>query len=118
MPDKINPKDILVVDDEVQICRILEELLSGDGHSVSTAMTAGTAIELCKSRRFDLIFLDYYLPEMTGDQVLTIIRRANSRQRVVLMSGGRPYPPVGTADYLIGKPFTSEVIRQAVAKFG
>src|SRR5256885_8614746 len=34
----------------------------------------------------------------------TIIRRANSRQRVVLMSGGRPYPPVGTADYLIGKP--------------
>jgi len=117
MPDKTNPKDILVVDDEILICRALEELLTEDGHTVVTANTGGSAIELCKSRRFDLIFLDFYLPEMTGDQVLSILRRANPRQRVVLMSGGRPYPPVGTADDLIGKPFTSEVIREAVAKF-
>jgi len=117
MPAKTNPKDILIVDDEILICRALEELLLEDGHSVSTATSASTAIELCKSRPFHLIFLDYYLPEMTGDQVLTILRRANPRQRVVLMSGGRPYPPQGTADWLISKPFTSEVIRQAVAKF-
>jgi len=117
MPDKINPKDILVIDDEVVVCRALEELLVEDGHSVSTATSASSAIELCKSRRFHLIFLDYYLPEMTGDQVLSIIRRANPRQRVVLMSGGRPYPPRGTADELMGKPFTSEIVRQMVAKY-
>jgi len=117
MSKQVNPKDILVVDDEVLICELLEQLLTEDGHSVATATSGNLAIELCKSRRFDLIFLDYYLPEMTGHQVLSIIRHANPRQPVVLMSGGRPFPPRGTADDLIAKPFTSEAIRDAVAEF-
>lgn len=117
MPTEAKPKDILVVDDEILICQALEQLLSEDGHSVATAKAAGTAIELCKSRRFDLIFLDYYLPEMTGAQVLTILRQANPRQRIVLMSGGRPFPPVGAANDLIAKPFSVEDIREAVANY-
>jgi len=116
-PVKIERKSILVVDDESIVCRTLEELLTGDGHSVFTTTSAGTAIELYKSRCFDLIFLDYYLPEMTGDKVIGIIRRANPRQRIVLISGGRPYPPRGAADHIIPKPLTCEVVRAAVAKF-
>ena len=116
-PAKIQRKSILVVDDESIVCHTLEELLTGDGHSVFTTTSASTAIELYKSRRFDLIFLDYYLPEMTGDKVIGIIRRANPRQSIVLISGGRPYPPRGAADHIIPKPLTCEVVRDAVAKF-
>src|SRR5689334_10595406 len=114
---QINRKNILVVDDELIVCRTLEELLTSDGHSVLTTTSTSAAIELCKTRRFDLIFLDYYLPEMTGDKVLAIIRRSNPRQRIVIISGGRPYPPKGAADHQISKPLTCDTVREAVTKF-
>lgn len=113
----VNAKRILIVDDEITICRALSELLTMDGHHVEITCAAGDAIELCKMRHFDLIFLDYYLPEMTGEKVLSVLRRANPRQRIVLMSGQRPFPAVGQADFVIRKPFTAELIRSTVARF-
>jgi len=112
-----SPKRILVVDDEPSICRTLSDLLSLDGHTVHTASAPGDAIELCRIRHFDLIFLDYFLPEMTGDKVLTILRRNNPKQRIVLISGQKPFPPVGAADFLVRKPFTAEMIREAIERY-
>ena len=110
-------KRILVVDDEPIVCRTLCDLLQLEGHEVETTSTASDAIEFCKMRHFDLIFLDYYLPEMTGEQVLTIIRRSNPRQKIVIISGQKPFPVVGQADFLIRKPFTAEIIRNAITRF-
>ena len=111
------PKRILVVDDEPSICRILTDLLTLDGHAVHIATTPGDAIELCRMRHFDLVFLDYYLPEMTGDKLLGIIKRTNPRQRVVLMTGRKPFPRVGEAEFLIRKPMTTEVVRDMITRF-
>ena len=111
-------KRILVVDDEPTICRILTELFMLDGHAVHTATTPGDAIELCRMRHFDLVFLDYYLPEMTGDKLVGIIRRTSPRQKIILMTGQRPFPRVGEADFLIRKPLTTEIVRDVIARFG
>jgi CheY-like chemotaxis protein len=112
-----NPRRILVVDDEPSICRTLTDLLTLDGHSVHTASTPGDAIELCRTRCFDLVFLDYFLPEMTGDKLLNILRRNTPNQRIVLISGHKPFPPVGAADFLVRKPFTAEAIRDAIERY-
>jgi len=112
-----SPKRILIVDDEPTICRILTELLTLDGHAVHIATTPGDAIELCRMRHFDLVFLDYYLPEMTGDKLVGIIKRTNPRQKVVLMTGQRPFPRVGEAEFLIRKPFTTEVVSDVITRF-
>jgi len=111
------PKRILVVDDEEMVCRAISEVLRLDGHEVEVLSSPGDAIELCKRRHFDLIFLDYFLPEMSGDQVVTILRRGNPKQPIVLMSGQRPYPPMGEANSFIRKPFAVDVIRDAVTRF-
>jgi len=110
-------KRILVVDDEPVICRTLHDLLLLDGHSVHTANSPGDAIELCRMRHFDLVFLDYYLPEMTGDKLLAIIKRNNPKQRVIVMSGQKPFPRQGAAEYQIKKPFTAQQIQELVAKY-
>src|SRR5438309_4644438 len=89
-----SPKRILVVDDEPSICRILTDLLTLDGHAVHIATTPGDAIELCRTRHFDLVFLDFYLPEMTGDKLIAIIKRSSPRQKIVLMTGQRPIPRI------------------------
>ena len=112
-----SPKRILVVDDEPSICRILTDLLTLDGHAVHIATTPGDAIELCRTRHFDLVFLDFYLPEMTGDKLIAIIKRSSPRQKIVLMTGQRPIPRIGEAEFLIRKPMTVEVIRDMITRF-
>jgi len=111
------PKRILIVDDEPSICRIVLELLRADGHDAHAATTPAEALELCGTRSFDLIFLDHCLPEMSGDELLAILRRANPKQKIVLISGQKPPPSVGHADFLVKKPFTADMIRDAVALY-
>jgi CheY-like chemotaxis protein len=113
----VSPKRILVVDDEEAVCSTIDEFLRRDGHEVETTCVPGDAVEFCRKRYFDLIFLDYHLPETTGDQVVSQLRQINPRQRIVLMSGHRPYPPLGEADFFIRKPFAADILRDAVERF-
>jgi len=110
-------KRILVVDDEAVISDAIAQLLRLDGHEVDIAATAETALELCRTSDFDLIFLDFYLPDMTADQLMVQLRRTNPRQKIIIISGHRPLPTVPQAEFLIRKPFSSDVIRKAVVRF-
>ena len=95
----------------------MDEFLRRDGHEVETTSVPEDAVEFCRTRHFDLIFLDYHLPQTTGDQVVIQLRQINPRQRIVLMSGNRPYPPLGEADFFIRKPFAPDILRDAVERF-
>jgi CheY-like chemotaxis protein len=110
-------KRILVVDDEAVVSDAISQLLRLDGYEVETASTAQQAIQLCQTSDFDLIFLDFYLPDMSGDTLITTLRRTNPRQKIVVVSGHRPLPTVPQAEFLIRKPFSPDVIRKAVARF-
>jgi CheY-like chemotaxis protein len=112
-----NSKRILIVDDEPSICRILTDLLMVDGHYVWIASSPGDAIEHCRMRHFDLVFMDFHLPEMSGDKLLSILKRNSPRQRIVLMSGQKPFPKLGHAEFLVRKPFTAETIREVITKY-
>jgi CheY-like chemotaxis protein len=112
-----SPKRILIVDDESSICRVLTDLLRLDGHDSTVAQTGGEAIELCKARQFDLVLLDFQLPEMTGDQISNMIRCSNPKQKIVLMSGHKLQPTMDNADHCVRKPFTAQVIRDAIERF-
>jgi CheY-like chemotaxis protein len=112
-----SPKRILIVDDEPSIGRVLMDLLTLEGHHPIVAQTGSEAIELCKERQFDLVFLDFQLAEMTGDLVLTMIRRSNPKQRIVLMSGHKLSPAMDNSEHCLRKPFTAQVIRDAITRY-
>jgi CheY-like chemotaxis protein len=114
---QVGSKRILVVDDEAVVSNAICDLLRLDGFEVETAASGQQAIQLCQSCDFDLIFLDFYLPDMQGDALITVLRRTNPRQKIIVVSGHRPLPSVPQAEFLIRKPFTAEVIRKAVARF-
>ena len=65
---------ILVVDDEENNRDILARRLSKDGFAVTTAMDGKEAIQALERERFDLILLDFMMPEMDGLQVLQTIQ--------------------------------------------
>jgi len=106
-----------VIDDEQAVCSTMHELLRRDGHEVEITSLPKDGVEFCKTRHFDLIFLDYHLPETTGDQVVSLLRQINPKQSIVLMSGHRPYPPLGEANFFIRKPFEADILRDAVERF-
>lgn len=102
---------ILVVDDEVAVRRFLRNLLEGAGFTLFEAGTGGEALEAMKKKHPDLVLLDLRLPDMTGVEVLRVMREW-SKVPVVMLSVQNEEADIvaaldaGADDYL-SKPFGS-----------
>lgn len=77
---------ILVVDDEVNLCRILGAKLTKNGYSVVTVHDGLQAVERIRETEFDVILLDLILPKMDGLAALAEIRGMNRGTPVIIMS--------------------------------
>jgi DNA-binding NtrC family response regulator len=78
---------ILFVDDEADIRAAVGGLLKDEGHEVTEAEDARTALAALEERRFDVVLLDIRMPGMTGLDALPLIREAAPGTGVVMLSG-------------------------------
>ena len=78
--------NILVVDDEVNLCRILDAKLTKSGYEVMTVHDGQQAVEKVQERQFDLVLLDLILPKLDGLEALEKIRKINSEVPVIIMT--------------------------------
>src|ERR1700683_1012746 len=112
-------RQVLVVEDEDHLRRILELQLLDSGFAVEKASTAEEALPLIN--RADLILTDFKLPGMTGFELLQIVRRMNSHVPVVMMTAfGTVENAVeamkaGASDCLL-KPFSLDQLIAVVSK--
>ncbi|MGX7304634.1 response regulator transcription factor [Enterococcus columbae] len=118
-----NRKNILIVDDEVGIVKMLCTILNKEGfNDVDSAFTGTEAIEKAKNNKYDLILLDVMLPDLDGFQVCSFIREYSSAPILFLtaktsdidkLTGLR----IGGDDY-ITKPFNPlEVVARIQVQF-
>jgi DNA-binding NtrC family response regulator len=77
---------ILVVDDEIEACKALEEFLSSKGHEVYTALDGPTALERIQEVRPDIVLLDMIMPGMGGTDVLKKIKELDFDTSVVMVT--------------------------------
>jgi two-component system, OmpR family, KDP operon response regulator KdpE len=103
---------VLVVDDEPQIVRGLRVILSNAGYSVEEATTKQEALDVVSVRPPDAIVLDLVLPDGSGLDVATEIRKWSQVPIVVLSAVGDEQQKVlaldaGADDY-VTKPFGTE----------
>jgi YesN/AraC family two-component response regulator len=112
---------ILVVDDEKIICRGCEKILSDAGYGVKTTLSAKNALDMLKEEAFDIVITDLKMPEMSGTELLKIIKQNYPHISVIVITG---YSTVETAieamqlgafDYL-PKPFTSDQVNVVIQK--
>ncbi|MCJ7497152.1 MAG: sigma-54 dependent transcriptional regulator [candidate division Zixibacteria bacterium] len=113
--------NILVVDDEVVICKSIQRILSPEGYEVKTALSGEEALEKISQESFDIVITDLKMPGMDGMELLTKIKEKDPEIIVIIITG---YSTVQTAvqamkmgalDY-IPKPFTPEELIVVVEK--
>lgn len=102
---------ILVIEDDVDLRRLVSNALSSNGHHVETAATALEALELAPQGGFDLLILDLGLPDMDGQDLLRMVRSVSQVPVIAATARGADEVVVetldaGADDYLV-KPFTS-----------
>src|SRR5579871_1313978 len=86
--------NILIVEDEPKMRRLLEISLGEDGHTVQTAQDAETGLKHLQRNGIDLIVTDLKLPGMNGLQFLQEAKRWNASIPIVVMTA---YGTVETA---------------------
>lgn len=115
---------VLIVDDEPDMCWVLETILNKKGLIVEKVSSGQEALALIKSDSFDFAFLDAKLPDMDGLDLSRQILRVVPAMPIVLVSGFfYPDDPniqqalqKGLILDFIGKPFLNEKILQCIEK--
>ncbi|MCR4888472.1 MAG: response regulator [Ruminococcus sp.] len=71
----------LVVDDEPMNLSVAKSIFKRYGMEVTTASSGQEAVMLCRSRKFDVVFMDHMMPEMDGVEAMKRIRSDVSRNK-------------------------------------
>jgi len=79
---------ILLIDDDMQVVKLIRSFLERGQHEISTASDGLQGIRLMESQQFDLVILDVIMPEEDGLGVLTWLMGQKRQPKVIAISGG------------------------------
>jgi two-component system KDP operon response regulator KdpE len=110
MPEELDHRRILVVDDEERMVRFIRLNLEHDGFQVSEAFNGKQAIQRLRDVNPDLILLDVMMPDLNGFEVLEMVREISNVPVIMLTAKGEENDRVrglekGADDY-VTKPFS------------
>ena len=111
-------KNILLVEDDPAARESIRLLLSIDRHTVTEAADGPEALRLLTSSTYDLVITDYLMPGMLGDELVRNIWNIAPGQPTIMVTAyleklAKADKP---ADVVLGKPFSIDELRQAMAK--
>lgn len=118
---KQNKKKILVVDDEISVCKSIRQAIVTENYEVDTALSGEEALKKEKEKHYDLIITDLMMPGISGLDLLKSLKKKRPEVNVIMITG---YPAIKTAvqsikigafDY-IPKPFTPDDLRSLVLR--
>jgi DNA-binding NtrC family response regulator len=84
--DEVTTGSVLIIDDEAAIRESLETLLELEGYEVTTAEDGGQGLARLAERTFDLVLLDFALPDRDGLEILADIRDRDSELAVIMIT--------------------------------
>ena len=106
----MNKKKILVIDDENEICIILEKFFSKRGCDVKSTYSGTEAIVLLKNEEFALVLTDYVMPKVSGYDVAMFLDTLEKRPKIGILTGASEL--IGTKEreemkvsFVMRKPF-------------
>ncbi len=112
---------ILVVEDDENLCQTVQDWLIFEKHIVEVAMTGPEALEQLSLSSFDLIVLDWYLPDIDGIDVLKQYREQGGTTPVVMLTGrdsdvARKAGMAAGANKFLKKPFNLKDLSDQISR--
>lgn len=110
---------ILVIDDELHICNLLEEFLTREGYDVTTSTSAREGIEKIKVERPQIILLDIRMPDMSGIEAIKKIREVDKNVGIIMATAvmdekiAQEAIKLGAEEYIV-KPFDLDYLKKSL----
>jgi DNA-binding NtrC family response regulator len=108
-----NKRNILIVDDDLDLLRSLADYFALKAYAVETAKTGKEAIEKSKNHFFNLAVLDIRLPDMEGTSLLTKMSETEPKMKKIMLTG---YANIENAVESVNKRADAYVIKPADPK--
>ena len=89
-PSGTTARQILIVDDEPAVAGSMAEFLRLNGCVATVANSGEEALQLVRTRAFDVVFTDYAMPGMSGSELAAKMRDARPALKIVMMTGYKP----------------------------
>lgn len=78
---------LLCIDDNEDVLECEKLFLESFGYSVLTAASGGEGLELASKHSVDVVILDYFMPEMNGQEVAIRMKRLKPLAPIIMLSG-------------------------------
>ena len=114
--------NILIIDDDPQILKLLSEFIEKIGYSAETAATAEEGLAKYRGKFYEIVLLDIMLPDGDGVSILKQIQKISPGISVIMITGVRDIEIAtecmrsGAIDY-ITKPFDMEYLRTTILSY-
>jgi CheY-like chemotaxis protein len=116
-------KKLLIAEDEEVLRMLITDTLEDEGYEMDEACDGGEAYEFIEENDYDLVILDYMMPQMTGLEVIEKVRQhgnENKRNVKILMLSAKSQKldqdrvMTAGANYFISKPFSPLVLLEKI----
>ncbi|MBP1667777.1 MAG: hypothetical protein H6Q21_143 [Bacteroidetes bacterium] len=113
-------KNILVVDDNQMMRKLIKNLFPGEEFEITEATNGMEGLDFVKQNPVDLIITDIVMPKMEGIELIMNLRRDFPKIKIIAISGGKPYylymaKKLGI-DGIFTKPLNHQSFLQAVKR--
>ena len=111
--------DICIIDDEIVVCKRLQQALTRDKHTVETFVDSKSALDRLKEKRFDIVVTDIRMDDIDGMEILDHIIKKGENTKVIMITGyatieiAREAQAKGAFDF-ISKPFKPQDLRDII----
>jgi CheY-like chemotaxis protein len=122
MPSSVYPElqsgVLLCIDDDQDVLECEKAFLESFGYTVLTAASGGKGLELASMYPVDVVIVDYFMPEMNGQEVAIEMRRLNPQAPIIMLSATVDVPEqaLKLVDVFIAKDRLASQLLPAIAQ--
>ena len=111
------PKAVLLcIDDDQDVLECEEAFLKTFGYTVVTASSGREGLELAGLHSFDVVIVDYYMPQMNGQEFAIAMRQTRPPARIIMLSGSVDVPrqALKVVDAFVAKDYLASRLVPAI----
>ena len=116
--DTIRKQKLLIVEDEGEMCLLINLLLDGEGMEIEHVQSISEAVEYFQQEAPSVVLLDNRLPDGYGIDLINFIRSEHPATRIIMISGvdasAKDVALENGADLFLEKPFNKKTLIQSI----